>query len=219
MTGLFCLVLRPLVMPGQPLGHCALFFLCGLAFWHFLVNITVMGCQALLRGEPYIRQYPAPVMIYFLRTALGSATHFLIALVLILLVALGVTQTCGPVALLAMVPAVLLLFVFGWALSVLAGFANVYFQDTQHLCEVGLQILFYGTPILYEASVLEQRNLGWLLALNPLTPLLELLRQPVLLGQAPSVWLFLWGAAVVSLFVGAAALTLARCQRQVIFHL
>jgi len=178
-----------------------------------------MGCQALLRGEPYIRQYPAPIMIYFLRTALGSATHFLIALALILVIALGITQTCGPIALLTMLPAAVLLFLFGWALAVLAGFANVYFQDTQHLCEVGLQILFYGTPILYEASVLEQRNLGWLLAINPLTPLLELLRQPILLGQAPSLGLFLWGSAVVALFVSAAILTLARCQGTVIFHL
>jgi ABC-type polysaccharide/polyol phosphate export permease len=219
MTGLLCLVLRPLVMPGQPLGRCAIFFLCGLAFWQFLVNITVMGCQSLLVGEPYIRQHPAPVVIYFIRTALGSVTHFLIAVALILVLALVVSRTCGLPALACLVPAVLLVFLFGWSLAVLAGFANVYFHDTQHLCEVGLQILFYGTPILYETSVLERRGLNWLLAVNPLVPLLELLRQPVLLGQAPPAGLFLWGGAVVGLFAGAAVFTLVRCQRQVVFHL
>ena len=50
----------------------------------------------------------------------------------------------------AVVPGILLLFLMGWSLAVLAGFANVYFQDTKHLCEVGFQIVFYGTPILYE---------------------------------------------------------------------
>jgi ABC-type polysaccharide/polyol phosphate export permease len=219
LTGLFCLVLRPLVMPDQPLSLCVVFFLCGLAFWHFLINVTVMGCQSLLLGEQYIRQHPAPLVIYFLRTALGSATHFLIALAMILALALFLTPTCGLLALATVVPAVLLVFVFGWAVAVLTGFANVYFQDTQHLCEVGLQILFYCTPILYEASVLQARGLGWLLAINPLVPLLELLRQPLLLGQAPPPLMFLWGGAVTGLFAGAAILTLVRCQRQVIFHL
>jgi lipopolysaccharide transport system permease protein len=219
MAGLFCLVLRPLLMPGQPLGRCAAFFLCGLSFWHFLVNTTVMGCQALLLGEPYIRQYPAPIAIYFLRTALGSAFHFLIALGLVVVISAGLTGTCSLVGLLALVPAVLLLLIFGWAVAVLAGFANVYFRDTQHLCEVGLQVLFYATPILYESATLTERRLGWLLALNPLTPLLEIVRTPVLLGEAPPAWTFLWAAGAVALFAGAAVLTLVRCQRQVVFYL
>jgi ABC-2 type transport system permease protein len=42
-----------------------------------------------------------------------------------------------------------LLFLLGWSLAVLSGFANVYFRDTQHLCEVGFQILFYATPIVW----------------------------------------------------------------------
>jgi ABC-type polysaccharide/polyol phosphate export permease len=219
MTAIFCLVLRPLLMPDQPLARCAVFFLCGMACWHFIVTVTVLGCQSLFLGEPYIRQCPAPLVIYFLRTTLASATHFLIALAVVLALAFGLTGTCSLAALVALVPAVLLLLIFGWALAVLAGFANVYFQDTQHLCEVGLQILFYGTPILYEPAVLRQRGLGWLLAVNPLTPLLDLLREPVLLGQAPALATFLWAGAAVSLVAAAAVLALARLQRQVVFYL
>jgi ABC-type polysaccharide/polyol phosphate export permease len=219
MTGLLCLVLRPLLMPGQPLGRCAVFFLCGLAFWNFLVNVTVMGCQSLLLGEPYLRQYPAPVVIYFLRTALGSAVHFLLALGLVVASAALLTGGLPAPALLALAPAVLLVFVLGWAVAVLAGFANVYFQDTQHLCEVGLQLLFYGTPILYEPAALGPRGLGWLLAVNPLVPLLDLLRLPVLHGEVPPALTFLWAGAAVGLFAAAAVLTLVRCQRQVVFYL
>ena len=47
-----------------------------------------------------------------------------------------------------------MLFLLAWSLAVLAGFANVYFQDTQHLCEVGFQILFYLTPIMYPEELL-----------------------------------------------------------------
>jgi ABC-type polysaccharide/polyol phosphate export permease len=219
MTAILCLVLRPLLMPDQPLARCAVFFLCGMACWHFIVTVSVVGCQSLFLGEPYIRQCPAPLVIYFLRTTLGSATHFLIALGFVLVLAFGLLGTWSPSALLALVPAVVLLLLFGWALAVLAGFANVYFQDTQHLCEVGLQILFYGTPILYEPDVLRDRGLGWLLAVNPLTPLLDLLREPVLLGQVPTLATFLWAGAAVGVLGGAAVMTLARLQRQVVFYL
>jgi ABC-type polysaccharide/polyol phosphate export permease len=219
MTALFCAVLRPLLMPEQPLLRCALFFLCGMSCWHYFVNVTVMGCHSLLRGEPYIRQYPAPLAIYSLRTALASAVHFLIALALVLALALCLGGVGGLPALAALVPGVLLLLVFGWSLAVLAGFANVYFQDTEHLCEVGFQILFYGTPIMYAPESLEQRGLGWLLCVNPLVPLLDLLRTPVLLGQAPAALTFAWAGLVVGLFAAAAVFVLARLQGRVIFQL
>src|SRR5207253_6352942 len=64
--------------------------------------------------------------------------------------------------------------------AVLAGFANVYFQDTQHLCEVGFQILLYMTPILYKRDMLAKRGFGWLADFNPLSAFLDLIRDPVL---------------------------------------
>src|SRR5438552_1821634 len=83
MTGLFCLILRPLLMPDWPLGFCVLFFLTGLAVWNYVVQVSVQGCLALIRGEAYIRQYPAPMAIYPLRTALNFGVHLLLVLGLV----------------------------------------------------------------------------------------------------------------------------------------
>ncbi len=55
-------------------------------------------------------------------------------------------------ALLSLVPTLVLLFVIGWSLAVCMGVANVMFQDSQHLIEVVMQILFYVTPIMYPAG-------------------------------------------------------------------
>ena len=59
------------------------------------------------------------------------------------------------------------MFVFGWALAVLSGTFNVFFQDTQHLAEVGFQILFYLTPIIYRLQDLPRHRLGWRAAMEP----------------------------------------------------
>ena len=48
----------------------------------------VQGCGCFFQGESYIRQYPAPMAIYPLRTALGSGFHFIIGLLLALVLAL-----------------------------------------------------------------------------------------------------------------------------------
>ena len=50
-----------------------------------------------------------------------------------------------------------------------------------------LQILFYVTPIMYPADKLRERRLEWFVNLNPLAIMLEMLRQPILDGQLPSI--------------------------------
>ena len=116
-------------------------------------------------------------------------------------------------------PAILLLLVLGWSLAVLAGFANVSFQDTQHLAEVGFQLLFYMTPIIYMEEILEKNHIGWLLKYNPLVAILRLFREPILLGRAPSADTYLTCIGVVAVVFVAAVFTLARWQRRLIFYL
>lgn len=202
----------------QEIRDYAPFLMLGLAFWNYIVYVSLQGSQCFLLGESYIRQYPAPMAIYPLRTTLGATIHFLITLV----VALALTAYLrGPLtpAMLSLVPSGLLLFLFGWSLAVLAGSANVVFRDTQHLLEVGFQLLFYATPIFYSSQFLRDHNLEWLVTYNPLVPFLQLLREPVLDGVVPSALVYGQAAATTLGFLTVAGLTLVRLQRRLIFHL
>lgn len=197
------------------------FLLAGFAYWNYVVGSATMGCHSLFLGEAYIRQYPAPLAIYPLRTTLGAMVHFLLALVVVIPAAyfIDIDGWQDPWSLLTLVPTVVLLFLLGWSLAVLAGFANVWFQDTQHLTEVGFQILFYATPIIYKRSMLEKINLAWMAQYNPLAAFLELVRLPILKGRYPD-WETFGIASVTVLVLGlAASFTLARLQRRLIFQL
>jgi ABC-type polysaccharide/polyol phosphate export permease len=195
------------------------FLLAGLACWNYILSVTLMGCQCFFQGEAYIRQYPAPLAIYPLRTALGGAIHFLLALMVVIVFTGYLRGFANLGAMLSLIPSICLLLIFGWSMAVLAGFANVYFQDTQHLAEVGFQLLFYATPIIYTEEILRDHNMAWLLNCNPLVPFLQLIREPVLLGQAPSAGTVTAAVAIVVVAAGSAALTLSRLQRNLIFHL
>jgi ABC-type polysaccharide/polyol phosphate export permease len=195
------------------------FVLAGLAIWNYVLMVVQHGCQCFFLGESYIRQYPAPLAIYPLRTALGGTVHFLLALIVVLLLSWYFKGFENLLSLWTLVPTVFLLFIFAWSAAVLAGVANVHFQDTQHLTDVAFQMLFYATPILYEAKDLSSKHLGWLVDLNPLASLLELVRQPILEGQVPSLGTYAVAIVTVLVTFLAAAWTLSRLQRRLIFYL
>ncbi len=195
------------------------FLLAGLTFWNFVVAVVGGGCQTFFLGEAYIRQQPAPLVIYPLRTTLGAGFHFLLGLGVVLLVAWCLVGCPNLVVLLSLLPTLTLLFVLGVSLSVCSGVINVLFQDTQHLVDVLLQILFYLTPIIYSIDLLEQRNVGWLVGLNPMAAFLELIRAPILNGQFPSLHAILLASGFTALVAIAAAAILARMERRMIFYL
>jgi lipopolysaccharide transport system permease protein len=219
MTMILCAVFRRLFM-RQDVWTFAPYVLAGLACWDYVVNATRQGCQCFFQGESYIRQYPAPIAIYPLRTALGETVHFLIALTVVGALAWYITGTFSLPALLSLFPTVVLLFTLAWSLALIAGFANVYFQDTQHLCDVGFQIAFYATPIIYDANDLGAGRLQWLVThCNPMLPFMQLIRDPILHAQLPPLESYATAGVIVLVVACLAMLTCSRQQRYLVHHL
>src|SRR5262245_17915224 len=192
--------------------------LVGLCFWNFITSTTLVGSQCLIVGERYIRQYPAPMAIYPLRTVLGSTFHFLMALLLVLVMRFTLIGFSGTLSFVTLIPTFLMIFVAGWSLAVLSGFVTAYFPDMQHLAEVGLQILFYATPIIYPTDKVGGK-LGWIIHFNPLTAFIELLRAPLLHGEFPEISRVSLAAFSTAAIAGAATLMLVRLQKKIIFQL
>lgn len=202
-----------------------MYLIIGLCFWNYLSGVANLGCTSMLAGESYIRQYPAPMAIYPLRTVLGAAIHFSVALGFLIVVSWCMYGFGNLLALTSLVPTMLLLLIFGWSLAALMGLANVYFHDTQHLVEVALQILFYATPIIYLPEMLEEKASAvgnaavWMINANPLGAFVMLLRQPLQEATFPSGQTFLVAAILTTLTAGGATLALSRLERRLIFHL
>jgi ABC-type polysaccharide/polyol phosphate export permease len=218
MTAVLCLVFCQLLR--LDLRTYAPFLLSGLTFWGFIMASVVEGCQCFFHGESYIRQHKAPLAIYPLRTTLGAGFHFLLGFGVALALVWSLKGFGNLPALLSLVPTFALLFVVGWSLAICMGVANVMFQDSQHLIEVVMQIMFYMTPIMYTPDLLvARRGLAWIVYLNPLAAFLDLIRRPLLDGQLPSTSTVLMASAAGAACVGAAALALWRFEKRMIFYL
>jgi ABC-type polysaccharide/polyol phosphate export permease len=195
-----------------------LYVLAGLAFWNYVLAVSVHSCLCFLYGEGYLRQVPTPLAIYPLRSTLGGAIHFLIALSVVILTSWVLNGFGNPAVLLSLVPTFLLLLVFGWSMALLMGFATTFFQDTQHIAEVVFQVLFYATPIIFKASATGP-YLKWVFRINPLATFLRLIREPILEGHIPAASTYALATLVTATLFAAAVLTLARLQNRLIFRL
>lgn len=198
------------------------YLLAGLTFWNYWLAVATQGCNCFFQGEAYIRQFPAPMAIYPLRTMLASAFHFGVGL--LLAIAMAAWFNWGKVhlgALLTLVPSMVLLLLFGWCVALIFGLATVRFRDTRHLTEVGMQALFYLTPIMYPKPMYEAlrgTKLHKVMELNPLTSLLRLVRDPITEGSL-SLQSFGIGCATVAVLVLFSALAMTREERRLIFYL
>jgi ABC-type polysaccharide/polyol phosphate export permease len=219
MTATLCVVYRHVFnVPATEFGP---FLLTGLAFWGFFSSAVLQGCGCFYAAESYIRQAPAPLAIYPLRSVLSQGVHFTIALLTALLFSWGLHGPTRLAVAACLVPTLLLLFLLAWSVTTLMAFVNVYFPDVQHLSEAGLQVLFFLTPIVYPPRILAAKGWAILLQYSPLATLVQLLRLSLLPGADAGVsagqLLILTGS--VALAAVLAVYALARFERKVIFRL
>lgn len=130
----------------------AIFIFTGLTAWTFFNEVVSSGTSSIFANAGLVKKIYLPRELFPL-TSLGAALfNFAIQFVVLI----GATLVFGvfPLhwGLLYIVPAVLILAIYGLALGMLLGAINVYLRDTEHLVEIALMLMFWASPILYSLS-------------------------------------------------------------------
>lgn len=191
----------------------------GLIMWGYLTNSIVDGGNAFVQSEGYIKQISLPIYVYILRFFVSISLTTLIALGAFVVVALFYQVPVGP-GTLYVVPGLLLVMTTSLLLITIFAHLNARFRDVAHMASVGMQVLFYVTPVIFPADLLRhRRDLSYVIDFNPMYHLLEVIRRPLLSG-GPAEWhsYAAVGAIVVTLAVAAAAV-IATHQRRIVFAL
>ncbi|OWK44469.1 ABC transporter permease [Fimbriiglobus ruber] len=195
------------------------YLLCGLCVWDFIRGSVVGGCTSLISNEAYIRQCPLPYGIYTLRTVLGTGVHFLITLTVVVVLTAFLTGTANSfLGLRFVLPTLPFVFLFCWGAATVMAFITPYFHDMKHLIEVAAQFFFFVTPIMLPFKGLPP----WLQEFeqyNPVHIYLELIRAPLLSGEAPSLALYGQGITLGVVVAGLGACMIAWLQKKIIFEL
>ena len=155
--------------------------------WAFFVGGIRFATSSLIMNKELVTKIYFPREILPLAAVLANLFDFAIAagVVAIVLALLGV----GASVYLLYLPVYLfLLLTLTSGLGMFLACANLFFRDVKYLVEVILTYGVFFTPVFYSASTLGKW--GPILLLNPMGPILEGLRDTVILHHPPDLrWL------------------------------
>ncbi|WP_158288766.1 MULTISPECIES: ABC transporter permease [unclassified Pseudomonas] len=187
----------------------------GMITWSFMTLVVTESCFVFTGAEGSIKAARIPLSSYVLRLVWRNILVFLHNAVVLVGVVLWFLPFNAMNLLMALVGlAVIGVFLF-W-LSLLVGLLCARFRDIPLIVSNVMQVVFFMTPIMWKADVLNSRM--WIAELNPFYYMLELVRNP-LLGQ-PLTW-SIWSS--VGLVVLATAIVsflfFARFRTRIVYWL
>lgn len=203
----------------QEMKDYAPYILSGLLVWDIVNSAVVTNSYSFLQAETYIKQFSHPVIIYPLRASLVSIVTFLIASVSFLIWMLIISPEYVPIGLLSMPFTLILYFMMSWSISIISSHLHIRFRDYPYIMNLVMQVLWYMSPVFFKKDMfLSNRILLWVFKLNPITQVLELIRQPFFEGKFASLGSYAY-IILISLFCVIIAWNVNRkCERNVIFY-
>ncbi len=171
-------------MPSEGVPY-PIFVFVGLLIWQFFSTALSDASNSLVANQSIITKIYFPRLLLPISTVVTKLIDFLIAS--LILVGLMIYYQYTPnIAGLFILPLVLFISCIG---AVGAGFflaaVNVKYRDVRYALPFFIQILMFVTPVIYPASI--AGKYAWLLALNPMTGVINATRAAVL-GTGPIDW-------------------------------
>ncbi|MBL7663278.1 ABC transporter permease [bacterium] len=167
----------------------AIFLFAGLLPWNFFSSTAMMSLHSIRSNARLFSHVPIPKYIFVLSIAASNFVNYLLALIPLLLMILVAGRTVP--ATIVLLPLVLIPFILAvLGISMLLAASNVFFEDTHHLAEVGMSVLYFLSPVLYHRGLLPQSLVKYLVY-NPFFTQIEFIRAVVYDGVFPDFSVFL----------------------------
>jgi len=205
---------------GQDLGTFLPSLTIGLVVWNHLTSSIVIGGNAFIASEGYIKQIGLPIYVYIFRFFISLSITFLISFLAFIAIALVYRVKFG-IGVLWAAPGLFILELISLLLTSIFAYLNTRFRDAAQLTSIGMQVLFYVTPVLWPADLLRDRaqSLAWIVDFNPMYHVMEVVREPLLHSVPASFDNYLFVALfLIFLLIGAGFVT-KRYHRLIVFYL
>ncbi|HEX6667047.1 MAG TPA: ABC transporter permease [Solirubrobacterales bacterium] len=209
LFGVLLFVFTKVFKIGSDLPNYPVLLLLGIVLFTLFQEATQNAVTSVVAQEGVVRKTQFPRLVIPLSTVLTSSFNFVLNLVVVFVFVLawGVDPTWTWL----LFPfAVVALFVFTCAVSMMLSVLYVRFRDVAIIWTVLAQVLFYATPVLYPIELLEDPKIEHLLMLNPLAVIFEQVRVWILAEPAaPTAAAAAGGAAhllpAVAIFIAVCA--------------
>jgi lipopolysaccharide transport system permease protein len=207
MTGLYAIIFGAAFKQyyHDSLWEYILAAFTGLAVIHFYSGSTAQALSSIVSNGSLLNKVKLPVTVFPVSIIIANTFQLLVGMFPLLVI---VTIFLSPhlssfVNIIAIPLPLLALLLISMGMGFLTSALYVFFRDLPFFYELVQFLLMMSSPIFYPAAIVDPR-IRPLLELNPLYPVIESLRQIVLSGNSPDLFLILraWVSGIIILGVG-----------------
>ena len=214
-AGFIWVVLSPLIMyAAQAIifmkvlkietPNYALFLLSGLLPWIFVTQTLDMSASLLLIHGRIYKSFSVDPLVFISSQVVDNSLNFFAAFTLLLVPAF-VTSAVSLWGMLLAIPALVLMVLNVFFLSLLFSTLNVFYRDTKFVISFGTSVLYFLTPVFYPIEFIPQKY-RILMHFNPFHHLIAPFRSSIYSFQPEVFGSDLIRAAVLTLITGTLAL-------------
>lgn len=178
-----------------------IFAFSGLLFWNYFSASLTKSSNSLVENENMIKKIYFPRLILPFTSAITPMIELFISFFVFagLLIYYQFTPTLEGVLLLPIL--IILSFLSASGLGTFLAAINVRYRDIREALPFFIQTLFFVTPVIYPTTLIPE-NYQWILALNPMTGIIETARAGIIGNQQINYLLLSVSAIIaVALFI------------------
>jgi len=166
---------------NKNMENYTLYLLSGLIIFEYFREGIMTGIHALLDKAHIILKVNFNKVLAIYSTLLLALINFIINFLIIVIFSLFVSIHVNLISFLYFIFIISILSIFITGVSFFTSIIVVKIRDLQHIAEVGLQLLFYATPIFYQIEIVPE-PLRTILKYNPLFIILNASRSALIDG-------------------------------------
>jgi lipopolysaccharide transport system permease protein len=174
---------------------------CGLVAWNFFASSLRFSVTSLTSNPSLVTKVYFPREIFPFSAVLVSIVDFAVSsLVLVALMLYYRVEVGWPLLMLPVVVLAIIIFTAATALAI--SMANLFYRDVKYLFEIVIAVWMFATSVVYPIGRVGGK-LGAVLALNPMTHLIDAFRAVLLDQRMPGMAFGLTFAASIAMLAGA----------------
>lgn len=196
-------IVFPYIMRVQQ-EHYITYLITGIIPWTFFTTVVTSGCNCVWMNGGIIKKVYFPRSIIPISVVLAGLVNFLISCIVILLFLIigGIGLSLN---ILWVIPIAIIQSMFCLGLLFILSAVNVYVKDIEYIVQFFVNLLFYGTPIIYNVNMLPDK-FKMILNFNPLAHLINQYRNIFYYKTSPDLLslLTIFSLSIIILMIGFA---------------
>jgi ABC-type polysaccharide/polyol phosphate export permease len=195
----------------------AVFLFSGVIAFNLFATIVAQCGQSIVGNEQLIKKIYIPKMFFPLSVSITMLIDSLLMFGSLFFIILVIGGNIS-IALIGLIPAYILLYVFALGIGLITSVISVYFRDLLHIINILMQALVFLSPVYYKPDSLSAK-VKWLIELNPLTQFIELFRSPIFSASFPAFDFYYQAAIYAALSLSAGIWFFNKHEQRITFRM